>query len=538
MYNAIIVDDDAIIRKGLKNILDWDSLGFVIAGEAKDGVEGLKMVQELEPDLILTDIKMPNLDGLELISEIRKFNKQIRIIIITAFRNFEFAKKALKYDVFDLLLKPTKIDELIHTVRLSHDYLLDQEKRDEDLKYQEKLFKENIPLLKEKFLHDFIFGIEIPDGTESERLALFDIDLSQFYILIIRFTGKEELTRYNLYLRQIGISKLCEEVFSYDFKVQKIQFRTIQSAFLLIPGNTKEKNYLQELRNLSEELILIVQNSINLEISIGLSSLGETLSQLSGCYKEATLALEKVFFTGSQVVFEYKDEGETTQKDMSQQVTTTDVEVLLMVVQVGNSERVEDWFCLFIQESTANQITIKEARNVCGEIFWKLININSLIEISTIETLDILKTIYDSNSFLEITQIIQKVALKIATRINEIEKESLSELVKKTKNIINETYKEQLTLVSLSEKVFISSSYLSRIFKKEEGITFNEYLTKVRIDKAIELLKNTNLKSYQVAESVGIHDPHYFSRIFKKITGESPSRYRPMRKVQNYECFK
>lgn len=520
MYKVIIVDDDPIIRKGLRSILDWESLGCTIIGDANDGLKGLALVKELSPDLILTDIKMPNMTGLEMIEEVRKFNKNLRVIIITAFRNFEYAKKALKHDVVDLILKPTKIDDLIRSVKQSTEYLEDVKHREEELIYQKKLFNENLPLLKEKFLHDLIFGIENPDGSEKERLELFNINLSKFYILIIRFTGVEELTRYNLYLRQIGISKLCNEVYASNFNVQKIQFRTIQSAFLLTP-TSDNKNHLSELRNLSEELIQIVKSSINIEISIGLSSCGSQLTDLTSCYKEATLALEKVFFTGSEVVLEYQNETNLEKSSIN-----SNIDLLLMAIRVGNSEKVQSWFEQLTNISLQNTISISDAKNICGEIYMKIINVQTKSNRTNSDTLDILKTIYESTEFSVMINIIKNVALELSNNNSNVEKKSLSKIVQQTKETIKSNYNNSITLVTLAEQVLVSPSYLSRIFKKVEGITLNEYINKIRINKAIYLLRNTKLKSYQVAESVGIQDPHYFSRIFKKITGVNPSSYR------------
>lgn len=520
MYKVIIVDDDPIIRKGLRNILDWENLGYTIVGDANDGLKGLELIRKENPDLIITDIKMPNMTGLEMIEEVRQFNKNLRIIIITAFRNFEFAKKALKYDVVDLILKPTKIDDLIRSVKQSTEYLESVEAKEEELAYQKRLFNENLPLLKEKFLHDLIFGIENPDGSEIERLELFDINLSNFYILIIRFTGVDDLTRYNLYLRQIGISKLCNEVYSSNFKVQKIQFRTVQSAFLLIP-NSSQKNNLSDLRNLSEQLIQIVKSSINIEISIGLSSCGTDISHLSNCYREATLALEKVFFTGSEVVLEYQKETAAEPPPIN-----SDIDLLIMAIKVGNSEKVHSWFDQLSIISMQKSLSISDAKNICGEIFWKTINLKSASHNSMTENLEILKSIYESTEFSNMISIIKKVAIKITTENSHVERKSLSKIVQQTKETIKREYNNAITLVTLAEQVLVSPSYLSRIFKKEEGVTLNEYINKIRINKAIYLLRNTKLKSYQVAESVGIQDPHYFSRIFKKVTGVNPSSYR------------
>ena len=140
MFETIIIDDDAIIRKGLKSIVDWEELGFSIEGEAQDGNDGIELARLIDPDLILTDIKMPAVDGLEMINEIRKFNAKVKIIIITAFRNFEYAKRALPLGVIDLLVKPTKIHDLTRTIETVRTSLTEQAQFNYEQKKFEQLF--------------------------------------------------------------------------------------------------------------------------------------------------------------------------------------------------------------------------------------------------------------------------------------------------------------------------------------------------------------------------------------------------------------
>ena len=532
MYKAVIIDDDPVIRKGLKNVLDWESMGFSILGEAEDGRYGLDLFEKTNPDLIVTDIMMPNMNGLEMIEHYRNRNKDVKIIIVTAFRNFEYAKQALKIGVVDLVLKPTRINELSNAVMRAAKEIREDERKREELKIQEQLFRENLPALKEKFLHDFVFDLEIPDGSERERLDLFNIDLSFFYIIIIRFTNADELSTYNLYLRQIGISRLCEDVFKDFFNIQKIQFKTVQSAFLITPSpEYKDKNrggYLPKLREILDEFITIVNSSINLEISIGLSSSGSGIKQLSMKYKEAALALEKIFFTGPSVVIEYSDDIAGTEKIIKTLVSAGDMEALILAVKSGNIEKVCEWFNSFASRGT-DGVSAPEIRSVCGEIYWKILSVYQSLDKAEADAPNTLKAVYKSQSFPDICEIIRKFAVETATLTNSVQNKNIEELAGKCREYIKEHYAETLRSDDLASRFFVSTSYLRVIFKKVVGKNLEDYTNSVRIKRAIELIESSDLKSYQIAERVGIEDPSFFSRLFKKTTGFTPLEFKDRR---------
>lgn len=522
MYKVLIIDDDPLIRRGLSSILNWNELGFALAGEGKDGQEGLDLFRSLRPDLILTDIKMPHMDGLEMISRIRKEDRKVQIIVITAFRDFEYAKRALSSGVSDLILKPTKIDELSEAVRTAGKFLDRRVNMDKELQRQKQLFQENIPLLKEKFLHDLIFGIERPDGSEKERMELFGLDLSLYHIMIIRFTEAEGQSNYNLYLRQIGISRLMNRIFGEEINVQKIQFRTIQSAYLI----TGEQNQLLPLlRRHSEELIQSVKSSIGLDISIGLSSAGRGIENLSKCFNQASRALEKVFFTGSSIVLEDREE----RTDPAEGIM--DMEDLILAIGAGNRDKVNLWFDDFYDDWAKSDFSVEKSKKICGEIFWKLVNSNGTSSLSARDTMTTFQSLFNSSGFDQTVEIIRKLALESVGKISSLESESISGTVEKCKDYINAHYNEQISLTSAAEAVYVSSSYLSRIFPQETGVGFSEYLSGVRIAKAEELLRETEWKSYKIAAMVGFQDPHYFSRVFKKATGLSPSQFRQREEV-------
>ena len=525
MFKVIIIDDDAIIRKGLRSIIDWRRFGFSIAGEAKNGEEGLSIIEGTRADLIITDVKMPSMDGLEMIRKIRATGIESKIIIVTAFKNFEYAKTALQYDVSDLVLKPTNLNELTQAVAKVKEELEENIRLKREIAEKEKLFRENLPVLKERFLHDLTFGIEDSLDTESDRLALFEIKLDSYVIVICRFAESGIHSKYEYYLHQFGVSRLCSQVFSDDYEVQRIQFRVYQSAFILSPksGTETEVQLKQSLRTKAERLISVIQSTIQEEIAVGISDFASGTSGLNAAYRQAEIALEKIFYTGSQIVLEYNPADSHLESPTTSEMN---LDGFLPAIQGGNSSRIGSLFESLVSHMKEQQIDSATCRKIFGELFWKTFTAGNQSNDSSANNINLLQSIIEGIDIESIAEKLKPHLIALAEGNKRTHDNSISDTVNRAKAIIESSYNTGITLTSIAEGVFVSPSYLSRIFRRKEGLSFNEYVNTVRMRKAIHMLQTTELKSYEIAERVGIADPHYFSKTFKRITGKSPSDYR------------
>lgn len=530
MYKCVIIDDDPIIRKGLSQTIKWENYGFKVFGEAGDGKSGVELIRKTNPDLIITDIQMPGLTGFEMLDEIKKTNAEAEIIIITAYRNFEYAKDALQHGVRDLLLKPTKIEEIINAVISVADLLRKREKQKEEQQKQKELFERNIPLLRNKIIHDLVFGLEIWDDTAREKFDFLNIHWSEYYLLMVRLQAGEplSLSTYEEYLRLFGISTIMEESFKGHFSSVNIGTRAGQFS-MIIGIEQGKKNSIKKIRDICEDAITTIRENFGIELIIALSGKHKEFNEMRNAYQEANVAAEQAFFIGPDIVIEYSNLNEYKPAG-AESCRASDFDELLYAVRGGNTEQIKrrEHGPGFLCSGADDVETVK------GK-YWDLLSRILAVKKSIPEesddgrNRDILKTfasIYNAASIQELDNIIMAIALETAEQILHNQQQGIARIVDKAKKYIDEHYSEQFALGDVADNVYVSSSYLSRIFKRVTDLNFSEYVNKVRIEHARQLLQESDLMTYQIGEAVGYSDPHYFSRIFKKLTGHSPTWFR------------
>lgn len=437
MFKVLIVDDEAIIRKGLKNIIDWRSLECEVGGEAGDGVEGLSYIKSVEPDIIITDINMPGLDGLKMIKETKELIPHCKIIILTGHRDFAYIQEAIKLGAFDYILKPSKIEDIMIIIRRAVEKLKHEKCKEEELAKLKKELQQKVPVLKQKLLYDIIFNINLKGEDVVKELLQYDIEISDFVVLVVETEGDETTNNCNKknQIFRYEIANTLKEVFLDTFKIVHVPINKHQIVFIIQKEDSND--LISLVKKSSMELQELVNGCFNISITISISSIGNGPFELSEKTREALEALK------------YK-------------------------TSLG-----------------ANSIIIfSELENMYKNV--------SIIEKNKNEELD----------------------------INEDKPKIISATLRRAVEYINNHYQELITLNDVAEYTYLSTYYLSRMFTKELNKNFVDYLNEIRIEKAKEYLKDSRYKTYEIAEMVGIKDPHYFSKLFKKYTGNTPSEYR------------
>lgn len=533
MFKVMIIDDETIIRTGIKNIINWKQFECKICAEASDGEEGAALIKQHSPDIIITDIRMPGIDGLKMINEIKDLVPNCRIIVLTGYRDFDYVQEAIKLGVFDFVLKPTKIEELTAVIDRAVNELKALKSKEEEFSKLKKLFEQNIPVLKEKFLYDLIYEIYPSSEDVLSRADLLGIDLSPFLLLVVEIDVDEnaKISQYDRNLYQFGIINTFMDVFSDSFKVTNIPLNDVAVAFILeIKGSV---DYLTLINNKCDYLQELLTNCFGITVTIAVSSEGREIMQLSEKYRECMEALERKFYIGNNTVIYHEDiKGFFKYVDYSP--LEKNQKLLLEGIKTGNegivSQKLED---IFEYINNNDHIDMNYLRNY----YWNIITYINNIRLSvaqasndrSVEGINIISVhniISESQSVQELNELVREVCRSITAKINNYNNKSIKLVLRKAINYIQKHYKEQITLNIVAEHVYVSTSYLSRMFKKELGINFIDYLNGLRIEKAKELLMDPKYKTYEVAEKVGINDAHYFSRLFKKYVGISPTEFK------------
>ena len=307
MFKVMIIDDETIIRTGIKNIINWKQFDCKICAEASDGEEGAALIKQHSPDIIITDIRMPGIDGLKMINEIKDVVPDCKIIVLTGYRDFDYVQEAIKLDVFDFVLKPTKIEELTAVIDRAVNELKSLKSKEEEFSKLKKLFEQNIPVLKEKFLYDLIYEIYPSSEDVLSRADLLGIDLSPFLLLVVEIDVDEnaKISQYDRNLYQFGIINTFMDVFSDSFKVTNIPLNDVAVAFILeIKGSV---DYLTLINNKCDYLQELLTNCFGITVTIAVSSEGREIMQLSEKYRECMEALERKFYIGNNTVIYHED---------------------------------------------------------------------------------------------------------------------------------------------------------------------------------------------------------------------------------------
>lgn len=541
MFKVLIIDDEPIIRKGLKNIIHWKQFNCEICGEAADGLEGRELIKKHVPDIIITDIRMPEADGLTMIREIKDMVPVGKIIILTGYRNFDYVHEAIKLGAFDFLLKPSKIEELTAVINRAVKELKFQCDRTEEFDKLKRLFEQNIPVLREKFLYDIIYELNTDESEILAKMELFNMKIDSFKLVVVEDDSaddeKNSVNQYDKHLYQFGIINTFEEIFSDFFQVINISLSNKRVAFIL-QNLSKEEEVSNTINDKSAQLQEIIKNCFGFTVTIAISSEGTGPLQLPQKLKECHDALEHKFYIGSNSIIDYKDLNsffkyedytilEKYQKSLLENIKSGNEDIVkaklknifeyIRGLSSINKEYFRNFYWNTISSVNSIRISISNADN--EKPFDKNKDISSLY-----------KLIEKCEDLADLEDVLEEVALRVAAKVNNFNNKSLKLVLRKAADYIQEHYKEQITLNEVAENVYVSTYYISRMFKKEMGKNFVDYLNEIRIEKAKELLKDVRFKTYEVAEMVGIPDAHYFSKLFKKHASVTPSEYREQQK--------
>lgn len=537
MFKVLIIDDEPIIRKGLKNIVNWKQLGCEICGEASDGLEGIEEVKKCLPDIIITDIRMPEVDGLTMIREIKDTVSHCKIIILTGYRDFDYVHEAIKLGAFDFILKPTKIGELTAIINRAVKELKFHKERMEEFDKLRSLFEQNIPILREKLLYDALWGINTNESEMKERMELFKVSISDFILLVIEndFDAMEadRISPYDRHLYQFGIINTFAETFADRFNVINIPLNDARIAFIVQEMNNGA-NCLNTLTEKCMQMQEIVSNCFGFTVTIAISSEGRGAPDLPIKLRECQQSLEYKLYIGTNSIIPYSDLNSFfTCEDYS--LLEKYQHSLLESIKAGNEKivrgKLQDIFSYIQQLSPVN---LDYVRNFYWTAISSINNIRVSVSAADSEAgqaknsdiSSLHELIRKCSNIKELQDVLEEAALRVASRVNHYNSKSLKLILRKALEHIQLHYNEPITLQDVANHAYVSTCYISRMFTKELGKNFVEYLNEVRIEKAKELLRDVRYKTYEVAEMVGIPDAHYFSRLFKKHTGATPTEFR------------
>jgi two-component system response regulator YesN len=504
-YHLLIVDDENTIRKGLADYMPWNEINCVVDGAARDGMEAIDFLKNGKLDIVITDIKMPRCDGIELAKYIHENCPRVKMIILTGYAEFEYAHSAISYGVTDYLLKPISKDTLMESVKK---IIVQIDREREDILSRRR----DIGYLREQLLREL--AGDSPNREKQLALAAdYGIMLDDYYAAV--FDAGEGAAGLDYALESLAGQYPNDYVFSLNDRLFWLS-RAGESPRPLLDTCT-------EIVNIGRQLYACF-------VSAGISGLHRGLEELPQAAAEALSALGQNFYSGQNVSL-YKAANAPSAN--IHELCTGE----LFAIEKNLKERQFDAArqsaaSLFskLKSLTASEF---DAKTICIQVYYICISIllqNGLTlpqdqPSNGRATADFFVTVHNTRVIHVLETAVFEV-LKNTSEILSSQGRALNPLVKKALRYIHDNYQKALSLELIAEQIHVNPSHLSRTFKKELDEPVTEYINKIRIEKSKELLTVSGMLAYEAAEAVGFNDPAYFSQVFKKITGVSPKDFK------------
>lgn len=532
MIKVLIVDDEHLVRIGLRMSIDWQENGFELLDEASNGKMALEIIEDKKPDIVITDIKMPGMDGIELIKKIREGNSLIKFIVLSGYNDFELVREAMKLGAVDYLLKLSlKPENLLEILKKVKEAIENENKKNEDSIHISRSININIDYIKDEFFKRiFSNGVQNADELYSEFGKCLKVRDSTLTVI----------------LAAIDFVSLQNILGKYKDKEQfKTSLRNVIKEYLggfadneVVNINPKEYALIINIKNdhkMIERICTGLNEMINLVFSIrmrfGISCECNGFNEIDRGYAEARLAAEQAFYIPSRTIaFCMNKEGELN-RNLPLDELNERIGKIYKALGSLNEESIEyEVRSFFFMIAQYQPMPVQKVIEIMEEIVFNTAQILRSSNITWKDVSEKYRSIFyvlsdmDSIAFAEeyMTSALKAAMSSIASAGSKTDREEIKKVIRFLEN----NYKKNISLGTVAELVNLNEAYLSYVFSKEMGKTFTDYLTEVRIEKAKEYLKTSNLKVYEISEEVGYNDEHYFNKVFRKTTGKTPLEYR------------
>lgn len=534
LYRIMLVDDEEEVRKAMIRQMDWEKLGFTVAGDAENGEDALEKLEQLEPDVVMTDIRMPYMDGLTLVSKIREKYPFMKILIFSGYDDFEYAKQAIKFKVTEYILKPVngeELAEILKRVKISLDEEIEHRR---NINALQESYESSLPVLRELFLNDLVSRTVDPADV-LPKFEEYGIDIlgarkwlaAVIYVENMEQTEEQELFRHRE-LIPISVRNLVEDhLRSYG---RFVSFNSAEgiTAIAAVDEDNSETGLIKLLDDICKES----RRMLGVSITIGIGGSCGALQEIDRSYQAAVDALGYRAIVGSGRTI-YINDVEPVNRGKLQMEAKEEAE-LTAAIKFGGKEQIEG----ALRELAARMDDAKV--HASQYQVYMLTIVNCLIRLmqqydlemgamfeSEEHYADIMKRVCRKECFAE--EIIP-VACRMNEALNQARDNTTRRVIVEAKEYIRKNYADpELSVDMLCKHLHMSPAYFSTVFKKETGQTYINYLTGVRLKEAEKLLQETDDKTYEIAEKVGYQEQNYFSYVFKKQYGVSPTKYRGTR---------
>ncbi|HOQ38011.1 MAG TPA: response regulator [Acetivibrio sp.] len=538
MFSVMIVDDDPKILEWLKSEIDWGNLEFNLMCSAKDGIDALHKLNQNDIDLVITDINMPKMDGIELYNSIKEYNLSPFVVYLSDPEDLPHVKQGLLLGAFGYVTKPIDKENLIDVLESVHEKLMEKKLEKENDKKIKERFEMSLSFSREKILNDLLRGKEFPHESLNYIINEYGINLYKETVQV----GIIEVGNFDASTKELIKTGKFEELLN---KVRSIiadillQFEGLSCnmvemdigviSVILQPVSKVEVNEFEEITaDFFEKVLKEIQRNANVRVTIGIGEACSKLRDISQSYMGAKAALRHKYILGGNRVIHIR------QSDINEKqylLYPAEREKLLVeYIMSGDDSAVKLAENVFDDIAVGTENNLKRIAFAANQLMF---NISHYIDMKY----DFVNKLYDFRKFNNVDFLefgskeeIKSFFILFVNSLMNVVREYLpvqnNTLIKDACEYVLNNIDQEITLARMADHLNISKNYFCSLFKQETGINFLEYVTKVKMEWAKLLLKEGTYKTYKVSEMLGYREASYFSRLFSKYTGFSPAEYK------------
>lgn len=533
MLKVFLVEDEIVMREGIKNNINWEKEGFQFVGEASDGELAYPLIQKARPDILITDIRMPFMDGLELSRLVKQEMPELKIIILSGYDEFDYAKEAIKIGITDYLVKPISGAQLLEAVKKVARIVEEEKQQRLFFETYEKERMENAQLARQKFFRRLVSGKQPVSALLKEGREIgMELAADRYNIVLYQVFGDGGAEGYSEELN--AVTAAVEELAGSMDQVLMFELDMDGWAFLLKENGERsveevEKEFLDRLAELAA--------GDGMEYFGGVGKPVMRLGELNKCYEEANRAFAyRYLIRRDQIVrsTEYQGSsfGNEDLKLSALDVNKIDRKFVDSFMKTGVKSEIPHFIDEYFESLGEKNIqSLLFRQYVTMDIYFAAVAMLEQMEYGSealVERCGDLQVMTEVLATVEQTKDYLGNVFEAVIELREtVSRKKYSSLLKDAKSFIERNFdNEDISLNTVAASVNLSPNHFSTIFSQEMGQTFIEFLTFVRMEKAKELLRGTSMKTAEIAFAVGYKDPHYFSYLFKKTQDLTPREFR------------
>ena len=526
MYKIMLVDDEEEVRKSIIQKISWERVGFEIAADAENAQDALEKLEATDPDVIITDIKMPFIDGLEFAQKAKEILPFVKIIIFSGYDEFSYAREAIKLNVFEYILKPVNVEELTQILERVKNNLDKELEEKRDVARMRENYMKSLPILRQQFLSDLIRGrAEEP----AEKIAAYNLKLSgaEFSVAVFSVEPPKESNSSHLSF------SLLKEKDLIPFSVKEIideKFSAYNFESFLCEGQIAVITSAPRVIYIAKEICAECKKILTVNVTAGIGKIHE-LPKISESYREACSALSYKAVLGAGAAI-YIGDAEPAKKLSGARLTRLAESEFAAAVKFCDPNSAElldeavDKVCAPMENVyrpfNEYQVYLTAVLNALAQL---AVQYDIYIE----EIRNFITALPEIETTLDFAKWLKRAAKEINSQINRERESAGKEIVRNAKKIMETRfYDAELSIESIAKELNFSPAYFSTLFKKETGESAASYLANTRLNFAAGLLRGSDEKTYVVAQKSGYSETNYFSYSFKKKFGVSPTKYRTL----------